>query len=210
MWTIAYEFRCYLLVMAAGLLGLLSRRWILTSLAIGALALSAMPPNIWGRFPSILKAFFGDPDQSIRFAGIFACGALHYLYRDRFQYDWRLAILAAVGLIPLMFSPHLAEAALAIFGGYILFWFAFNVKSQILAAIGQKVDISYGVYLYAFPVQKLLIWWDPNVSPWLVFIEATVIASFLAFASWWLVEKPFLNLKMAFLSVSFASVRKVG
>ena len=109
-----------------------------------------------------------------------------------------------------MFSPHLAEAALAILGGYILFWFAFNVRSPKLAAIGQKVDMSYGVYLYAWPVQKLLIWSDPIISPSLVFIETAAIASVLALGSWWLVEKPFLNLKTAFISASLASGRKLG
>jgi peptidoglycan/LPS O-acetylase OafA/YrhL len=210
MWTIAYEFRCYLLVLAAGLVGLLSRRCILASLAISALAVSAMHPNIWGWFPSRLHIFFGEPGTSIRFAGVFACGALFYLYRDRVWYDWRLAIFAAFGLFALMFSSRLAEAALAILGGYIFFWFAFNVRSQQLAAIGQKVDISYGVYLYAWPVQKFLIWWDPKISPWLLSIETTAIAGIVAFGSWWLVEKPFLDLKTAFVATSLASGRKAG
>jgi peptidoglycan/LPS O-acetylase OafA/YrhL len=202
MWTITYEFRCYLLVLAAGLVGLLSRPWILASLAVGALALSAMNPIILEWFPA--------NRLNIKFVGVFAWGALYYLYRDRIRYDWRLAIFAAFGLFALMFASRLAEAALAILGGYILFWFAFNVRSPKLAAISQKVDISYGVYLYAWPVQKLLIWWDPRISPWLVFIEATAIASILAFGSWWLVEKPFLNMKTAFVPASLASVRKEG
>jgi peptidoglycan/LPS O-acetylase OafA/YrhL len=210
MWTIAYEFRCYLLVLAAGLVGLLSKRRILASLAVGALALSAMHPNIWGWFPGRLQIFFGAPGTIIRFAGVFACGSLYYLYRDRIRYDWRFAIFAAFGLFVSMFSSCLAEAALAVLGGYIFFWFAFNVRSPILAAIGQKVDISYGVYLYAWPVQKLLIWWDPKISPWLVLFETTAIAGILAFGSWWLVEKPFLNLKTAFVVAPLTSGRKSG
>ena len=51
MWTIAYEFFCYLLVLALGLTGLLSKRIILVALTAVALALSAMPPHIWGWFP---------------------------------------------------------------------------------------------------------------------------------------------------------------
>jgi peptidoglycan/LPS O-acetylase OafA/YrhL len=195
MWTIAYEFRCYLLVLAAGLVGLLSRKGIVALLTIGALALSAVQPNIWGWFPGRLMAFSGYPNTIARFAGIFACGALYYLYRDRIRYDWRLAVLAAFGLIALMFSSFLAQAAIAILGGYILFWFAFNVRSPNLAAIGRKVDISYGVYLYAWPVQKLLIWWHPGISPWLVLVVTMAIVSPLAFGSWYLVEKPFLNLR---------------
>jgi peptidoglycan/LPS O-acetylase OafA/YrhL len=63
------------------------------------------------------------------------------------------------------------------------------------------VDLSYGVYLYAWPVQKLIIWLDAGISPWLVFIQTTAIAGIIAFGSWVLVEKPLLNLKAAFVPV---------
>jgi peptidoglycan/LPS O-acetylase OafA/YrhL len=170
------------------------------------LVLSAMQPNIWGWLPGRLIIFLGDPQLIVKFIGVFGCGALFYLYRDRIRYDWRLAILAVCGLMVLLFSPRLAEAALSILGGYLLFWFAFNVKSPTLAAVGQKMDLSYGVYLYAWPVQKLIIWLDPGISPWLVFIEATAIAGIFASGSWWLVEKPFLNLKAAFIPVKRADM----
>ena len=198
MWTIAYEFRCYLLVVAAGIAGLLPWRSILASIIIGALALSAAHLNI--SLPSILRISLGDPILTIRFAGVFGCGALYYLYRDLIRYDWRLATLASFGLFTLMFSSHLAEASVAILGGYVLFWFAFNVRSERLSAIGAKVDISYGVYLYAWPIQKVLIWNYPTISPWLVFIETTAIASIIALGSWRLVEQPFLKLKTEFTS----------
>ena len=210
MWTIAYEFRCYLLVLAMGFAGLLSKRIILVALTAGALAFSATHPQIsgwlawWGLTPLL-----GDLETDIRFAAIFGCGALFYLYGDRIRYDWRPAMLAVCGLVVLMLSSRLAEAALAILGGYVLFWFAFNVKSPRLAKVGRKVDISYGVYLYAWPVQKLLIWLDPQTSPWLVFMETTAIAGCLAFGSWWLVEKPFLNLKPTFSPVMIAGSTKV-
>jgi peptidoglycan/LPS O-acetylase OafA/YrhL len=193
-WTIAYEFWLYLLVIVAGLVGLLVRRHVLAVLTIGALTASAIP-NLWGWVQGPLPPFFGAPNTNIRLAGIFACGALYYLYRDCIRYSWSMALLAGIGLIAMMFSTRLAEPALAILGGYILFWFAFNVNSPALAAIGRKADISYGVYLYAWPVQKSLIWCDPKISPWIVFFETATIASLLALGSWYLVEKPFLGLK---------------
>ena len=200
MWTIAYEFNCYLLVPILGLTGLLSKRLGFALLTIASLALSTIYPNLLVQFfPSALMLFVGNPDTALHFAEIFACGALFYLYRDCIKYDWRLAALAACGLIVLMFRPRLAEVAVVTLGGYILFWFAFNVASPRLAAIGQKIDISYGIYLYAWPVQKLLTWLDPAISPWVVFIETLMIAGSLAFVSWWLVEKPFLNLKSVFV-----------
>lgn len=209
MWTIAYEFRCYLLVILLGVTGLLSKRVVLTTLTAAALTLSALHIHIWDWLPLWrLWPFIGQPDTNMRFAAIFGSGALFYLYRDRMRYDGRLAILAGTGLIALMFSPDWAEAAVAILGSYILFWFAFNVRSRALAGIGRKVDLSYGVYLYAWPVQKLLIWLNSGISPWLVSIATAAIAGLLAFGSWWLVEKPFLNLKAAFMPMMLVSSRK--
>jgi peptidoglycan/LPS O-acetylase OafA/YrhL len=206
MWTIAYEFRCYLLVLMMGLAGLLSKRSVVSFLTAGSLILSAIHPNIWGWFHG--RLIFGEPDASIRFFGIFGCGALFYLYRDRIRYDWRLAAFAGCALTVLMFFSYSAEAAVSTFGSYVMFWFAFNVKSPTLAAVGKSVDLSYGVYLYAWPVQKSLIWFDAGISPWLVFIESTAIAGVFAFASWRLVEKPFLNLKTAFAPMSTAATRR--
>jgi peptidoglycan/LPS O-acetylase OafA/YrhL len=208
MWTIAYEFRCYLLVLVVGLAGLLSKRSILIVLTVACLALSIEQPSVQNWFPYRFAPYLGDPNTSLRFTSIFGCGALFYVFRDRIRYDWRAATLATCGLIALMFS-RFAQPALAILGGYLLFWFALNVRSTRLAAVGTKVDISYGVYLYAWPVQKLLIWMYPGISPWLVFIEATAIASILALGSWRLVEKPFLRLKAA-LVVEKASGGKVA
>jgi peptidoglycan/LPS O-acetylase OafA/YrhL len=157
------------------------------------LALNAIQLHIPGL--SNYHYHFGALDANVRFVGIFGCGALFYLYRDRILYNRWLAVLAACGLVILMFSHHTAEAAVAILGGYILFWFAFNVRSPMLATIGQKVDISYGVYLYGWPVQKTLLWLHPGVSALPLFVETTVIASILALGSWYLVEKRFLNLR---------------
>jgi peptidoglycan/LPS O-acetylase OafA/YrhL len=209
MWTIAYEFRCYLLVILLGVTGLLSKRIVLAILTAGALALSALHVQIsdWLSFWQ-LAALIGVPSTTLRFTAIFGCGALFYLYRDRIQYNGRSAILAGSGLIILMFSRHCAEVAVPILGGYTLFWFAFNVRSPTLAGIGHEVDLSYGVYLYAWPVQNLLIWLNPGISPWLVFIATMAIVGPLAFGSWWLVEKPFLSLKAAFVPMALASGRK--
>jgi peptidoglycan/LPS O-acetylase OafA/YrhL len=61
--------------------------------------------------------------------------------------------------------------------------------------INNRTDISYGVYLYAWPIQILLIWYFAPISPWLVMLVATIGACLCGYASWILIEKPFLTLK---------------
>lgn len=62
-----------------------------------------------------------------------------------------------------------------------------------LRQIGHFGDISYGLYLYAFPVQQLLLYLRPDVpAPILI---CTLLTLPLAFLSWHLVEKQALRLK---------------
>jgi peptidoglycan/LPS O-acetylase OafA/YrhL len=199
MWTIAYEFRCYVIVLLLGAAGVLSSRALVAMLAAICLAINAAHPDISGIVAPKLQIVLGDPKNMVRFLGVFECGAVFFLYRDSVIYKAKLASLAGVLLIACMFYSRGAEAALAVFGGYILFWFAFNVRSPVLAAVGRDTDLSYGVYLYAWPVENTLVWCFPLISPWLLFLETTAITALFAFGSWSLVEKPFLNLKENFV-----------
>jgi peptidoglycan/LPS O-acetylase OafA/YrhL len=140
-----------------------------------------------------MEAVFGNVRKSIRLCAAFCCGGAFYLFRDRISYTRNAAIAATAVLLPLMFICRVAETALLILGGYLLFCFAFKVKSQKLNRIGREVDLSYGIYLYAWPIQNLLIWYyRSNISPTLLFAITTTMASAMAYASWSLVEAPFL------------------
>lgn len=59
------------------------------------------------------------------------------------------------------------------------------------------VDISYGVYLYAFPMQQLAIWLVPGAGALGCLLLALPPTLLLAFASWHLVERPSLAWKPA-------------
>jgi peptidoglycan/LPS O-acetylase OafA/YrhL len=66
-----------------------------------------------------------------------------------------------------------------------------------LANFGRYGDFSYGLYIYAFPVQQTLVYLigQQNLSPTTLFFAAQPIALGFAFLSWHLVEKPALQLK---------------
>lgn len=56
-------------------------------------------------------------------------------------------------------------------------------------------DYSYGVYVYAFPVQQSLIYFFPGITIVQMMVWAFLLSFFAAMLSWHLVEKPFLKLK---------------
>lgn len=205
MWTIAYEFRCYLAVAALGLAGMLRRPGIVLALALLCLALAvALPlkphvdwnpnaplPDLNGyRLGELRDALFGNVRQNLRLFAAFLTGTSFYLWRERIRFP-RWAVMAAAVMLPLcLFSATLALPAMLILGGYLIFAIARLAGGTWFAAINNENDVSYGVYLYAWPVSKLLIWWLP-AAPLAVHIVATwVIAYGLGWASWLLVEKP--------------------
>lgn len=57
------------------------------------------------------------------------------------------------------------------------------------------VDISYGIYIYGFFSQNLVVWAVPTATPLIVFLSGFGIAIVPATLSWFLVEKPALELK---------------
>src|ERR1700722_3201395 len=85
MWTIAYEFRCYLLVPALGFIGFYSRRRILAACTLLLIMVAALRPDLtW--VPHKVEILIGGPEHAIRFTALFACGTMFYLYRDRIVY----------------------------------------------------------------------------------------------------------------------------
>jgi hypothetical protein len=91
--------------------------------------------------------------------------------------------------------PKLADFGIAVFGAYLLFFIALNIRTPLLRMINGKVDISYGVYLYAWPVSSLIILHDRHISPLVLALVTFGILLPICYASWYLIEKPATGLK---------------
>lgn len=77
-----------------------------------------------------------------------------------------------------------------IFGSYLVIFIGISprIKLPNLARYG---DISYGVYIYAWPIQQTVSYAMGKHADWLVNNLITIpIVSVLAFASWYLIERP--------------------
>lgn len=196
-WSISYEFRCYILAALLGLIGLYNRPKTFVALTLAVLVASialGWPDGGLG-VPGWFEASLGDPAQDARLLGAFMIGACFWLYRKSLPLDGRYAAVAAVLLCPLMFSRHFGEPALMLLGGYILFWTSFKARWKPLLTINARQDISYGTYLYAWPIAILMVWyWGTIPAPALILL--TVIgAMILGAASWYAVERPALRWK---------------
>ena len=184
MWTLFWEFLCYLGVLALGVSRLLRLRWVVPVLLactiLGVLATSYGPVgNYWVK-------------NGAHFGIMFLAGALVFQLRHRLPLNSLLvAVSAAVVILSAWLPDYRVVAALPL--AYLLI---------AVGAIGRhrrlqlKNDLSYGAYIFAFPLQQLLAtlgaaaW---GVSPfWLI---ATALTLPVAAASWFLIERPSLRLK---------------
>jgi len=180
-WSLPVEFRLYLLLAALGLARLL-RGWRYNTLfAIGLVAgftmvdTSTMPPwrvaNLW------CQAFFAT--------GIFA-----WVNRARIPLAWPLlvAVLVVAAMTRGMKYDYVAYfIALA----YTTFFVAYVPKLPQI----RHYDLSYGLYLYGWPSQQLVLHFAPGSSPVAVTFWATLMAGSLAALSWRFVERPALGFK---------------
>ena len=197
MWTIGYEFRCYLVVMLLGTIGLLAQRRRVLGLAIifWALYLFIRLPELWSirafKAPLALDIAVGNLLPTLRFFAIFGIGMVAYLYRDALLPRLNIWVVLAslAGIVLTLAHPIWGESLFMLFAAAIVFWAAFRLRIGPLQKINDSWDISYGTYLYGWPLGNLLIWLQPewDVGP---FILVNLVGAWaLGAASWFLLER---------------------
>ena len=74
---------------------------------------------------------------------------------------------------------------------YFIFSLAFASK-PVFSKFGTKIDLSYGIYLYGFIIQQILVKYlsENRLSVNVMFIISTLLSMLCAVVSWYLVEKP--------------------
>ena len=171
LWTLQYEARCYLAVLLLGLCRLLNRYIALAALIDCCIA---------------QKRWIGG--ETMDFYAAFAAGAALYLWRPPLNL-WLAAACAALCLAAVFLGGF--RIAAATLGAYTIIAGAHAPRLPDLARYG---DLSYGTYLWAFPLQQLAV--SALGGPWWLNLAASlppILA--LAWLSWHLVEAPALRLK---------------
>lgn len=193
-WTIAYEFRCYLIAAALGCAGAFRRPGFIAIIAAGLmLCFILFPAPVLRNLVMGLPAsplWIGRLDVSLRLTAIFLAGSLFYLWRDRIVFSAVGVTTAAMGLLMALATKVTAEAGMAVFGGYLIFAFAACAGGTMFARINDRNDISYGTYLYGWPIGGILLTSFPAMSLPLIAIMTMVLSMAAGWASWHYVEKP--------------------
>lgn len=125
---------------------------------------------------------------------LFFAGACSYLFRAHIYVS---RILAAVLICALVVVSNSTATLVALWfiAPYAMNIFAFKCPKLFRTVNGY--DLSYGIYIYAFPIQQMLsqIGSQRGWSWALVLFASTLSTVVVAALSWYLVEKPALALK---------------
>ena len=187
LWTLAWEIGCYFAIAALGVLGLLRRRHLVAVLTAGCAAVNgAMSAGLGGP----LTSFY--PATAARFSLLFLCGALVWLYADRLGASAGWAALAAVAMgLSLTMDDYRLLGALPL--AYLCIWLGAVLPFH---GVGHSTDLSYGIYIYAFPLQQLLAAHEVAGSSAAAFMVASIVtASAFAWCSWHVIERRAMALK---------------
>ena len=195
LWTIKYEFDCYLGVALLGSLGLLAprRAWAAYAVIMGALIAGRMG---WIHLPTfdhgIQALLISSPDQWPYLFPFFVAGSAFYVYRD---YVPKLLPLCFVAILLIVISSMSGGLywVLLIGATYLVVYAALSASVK-MEMFGRRVDLSYGVYLYGWPVGQLVFYFSgQRIGSYPLFFLTMAITLMLAYASWLFVEHPALR-----------------
>jgi peptidoglycan/LPS O-acetylase OafA/YrhL len=199
LWTLFWEMLCYIAVGVLGVTGLLYRRWLIPAWLVAAMVAAALLPPLSVldtlRPPAPVDTTTGAlilAAIAARLALMFAAGALLYQYRNVIPARWSLVAVSAGIVAASSFTSNYRLI------GAIPLAYAIIVSGALVrnARLRLRTDLSYGVYIYAFPIQQLLaICGLGALHPLIFAVIATAATLPLAAMSWFLVERRALALK---------------
>ena len=197
LWSIAYEFWCYIGIILLGITGLLSRpRGVVFIFVLSLFFSYYVASTGWNLSGGILGKIFGYPPFWARLLPYYLVGVVAYRYHHVIRYNFTGFIIALLATIVLGSFNHSWSWVLPITWAYVIFYFAFfkRVKPIPVTVIG---DCSYGAYLYAFPIQQLCVMaYGGSMPPMLLFAISLPVSLIAGLLSWHLVEKWFVSRRL--------------
>jgi peptidoglycan/LPS O-acetylase OafA/YrhL len=191
-WTLCYEFTMYITVAVIGVLKLYKRIkpiyfWVFLFIAVFiTLILNNHYLN--------QSIFYLTFSQALIFALIYFSGVIMHKYESRIKLNTPLGVLSLVIFVSTtLLLPKFAPLFASVFLAYALFSLG---RHGLFSGLSERIgDLSYGVYIYAFPIQQMVEAVTHTANPYKMFIVSLVLTLAAAALSWHFVESKALALK---------------
>lgn len=194
LWTLPIEVRLYrdiLLLWLGSFVFLRFRKKAFDALVLVVASYYAVMHLVIGPHASVEEA-------PVRLAYMFFSGAAALMLAKYIQLNWLAFGAALLAILASAFDRTAFFFSYSLLLPYVLLCMAYLPRGKILL-FNKLGDYSYGIYIYAWPVQQLIIGMFPRIST-LAHIAVTLpIVLALSMASWRFVEAPAGRLKKHFL-----------
>jgi len=197
LWTLPLEALMYFLVMLLGMTKMLTFRGCATVAIIFVGLHFVVPSTVFTDNGVVFHVMLYN--ELTRLGVFYFTGALFVFGSESWIKNNRL--FWAMIVVLLLFSrSSIAEAITMITLPYVVI-VASHWKSKAADLVTRSGDYSYGVYVYAFPVQQTVVMLiGAHATPLAVFFYSLPVTLMLAYSSWHLIENPSLRLKRFFPS----------
>lgn len=188
LWSLYYEFLCYLVIAAIGGIA-----WVRRSPLPLAVAF-ALSVAVYANLPAITP-FLADSDFALmaKLLPFFLGGAVVQMLSSRIGLNWWAGIGSIVVVAVSIYAvPTWGGQLASPFIAYGLLWISSVLPSPQLIRIH---DVSYGFYIYAWPVQQLMALYGVHNKGLALYILASAGGTLvLATFSWLGVERPVMRM----------------
>ncbi|WP_426476883.1 acyltransferase family protein [Chryseobacterium sp. CBSDS_008] len=191
LWSLSYEFTMYIALLF--LFPVRKHKYLI--IIVGAIFLISYYLTITEShfLENTMQKLFLQPNEFYKLCTYFMAGSLLKLINfEKINLFWVrcLLFLTLIASLYFVFYKYVSPVILPL----LILFIGVN-KNRYISSIGSKIgDISYGVYIYAFLIQQILMYyWGLGTIK--LMIASIIISYIFAYASWHLIEKKMLTYK---------------
>jgi peptidoglycan/LPS O-acetylase OafA/YrhL len=179
LWTLVYEVACYAMVAGVGLCGIASNT---SRFAVFLIAYCGIYLIL-----SVLELHSSRLDVAQQLSLPFVIGMSLFYFREYLRLRLDL-LIAVIGVTFFSYGLPWFSQVFMFAWCYVLLYIGF-AKVRPLLVYNRLGDYSYGMYIYAFPVQQVVVVISKGCTPLELMTWAFVPTLGLAVLSWHLIEK---------------------